>query len=603
MNLVPAPFIPLQFLDSNGLVLSGGFIETFAAGTSTHATTYSDALGASPNPNPTPFDSAGRVILFIRPTIAYKFVVMNAALAIVSTVDNITATGGGAGGGQFFNVRDYGAVGDGVTNDAAAFTAAYAAANLVGGLVLVPPGNFDLLTSPVIPNNVGVFVEPGASFTPDGSLIGPNPPIGGPFLDLRIIRILSNAVGNDLIAIGTGALGSFQNAAGMGSIAIGYHALNLNTNGVRNIAIGQSALASNVNGTDNTAVGTQALSLSVSNANAAFGSKALQNNASGSALTAIGCQALQTNTTGVNNTAVGFQVLVNSTTASNNTAMGYQALLANTTGSLNVAIGTLASGANTTGADNTAVGYGALLVNTTGSDNTAIGFSAMLHSLIGVQSVAVGSGALNTSGTTIGALGVPIASISVANPAVVTTQSAHGLPTTGNSLVLISGVTGGTSVPSFNGSNFWIATYLSATTFSIRGYLTGTTVNCTVAPTVNTGTVDDHSRDGSNNVALGFSAGFYETGNNKLFIDNQTRASEATARTNALIYGRFDPVVAPPGTTSSSFQFVQINGQLNIGGAVALIPQFANNAAALAATPPLNVGDCYRNGDVLQIVH
>ena len=44
-------------------------------------------------------------------------------------------------------------------------------------------------------------------------------------------------------------------------------------------------------------------------------------------------------------------------------------------------------------------------------------------------------------------------------------------------------------------------------------------------------------------VALGYKAGNYETGANKLFIDNQDRGSEATARTNSLIYGEFNSTV------------------------------------------------------------
>lgn len=45
---------------------------------------------------------------------------------------------------------------------------------------------------------------------------------------------------------------------------------------------------------------------------------------------------------------------------------------------------------------------------------------------------------------------------------------------------------------------------------------------------------------GSSNVFLGPYAGYYETGSNKLFIDNQTRASEADARIKSLLYGVFD---------------------------------------------------------------
>lgn len=56
---------------------------------------------------------------------------------------------------------------------------------------------------------------------------------------------------------------------------------------------------------------------------------------------------------------------------------------------------------------------------------------------------------------------------------------------------------------------------------------------------------------GDGNVFLGFKAGYYETGDNKLFIDNQDRSSEAIARTEALIVGLF--------TDSSTTQEIRFN--------------------------------------------
>jgi hypothetical protein len=45
---------------------------------------------------------------------------------------------------------------------------------------------------------------------------------------------------------------------------------------------------------------------------------------------------------------------------------------------------------------------------------------------------------------------------------------------------------------------------------------------------------------GSDNIFIGYNAGRYETGSNKLFIDNQARTDEATARLNSMIYGEFN---------------------------------------------------------------
>lgn len=58
---------------------------------------------------------------------------------------------------------------------------------------------------------------------------------------------------------------------------------------------------------------------------------------------------------------------------------------------------------------------------------------------------------------------------------------------------------------------------------------------------------------------MGHQAGYYETGNNKLFIDNAARASEADARIKALIYGVFDAATAN--------QSLRINGAVSLGAA------------------------------------
>ncbi len=71
-----------------------------------------------------------------------------------------------------------------------------------------------------------------------------------------------------------------------------------------------------------------------------------------------------------------------------------------------------------------------------------------------------------------------IASVAVGNPATVTTQTDHGL-TTGDA-VTITGVTGGTTSPSINGS--FTVTVTGATTFTVP-------VNCTAATTSNTGSI------------------------------------------------------------------------------------------------------------------
>jgi len=68
-----APFVFWQCLDDNGEPLDGALVFTYAAGTSTKQTTYSNQTLTTPNTNPIVLDSAGRAQIWCGPGL-FKFV-------------------------------------------------------------------------------------------------------------------------------------------------------------------------------------------------------------------------------------------------------------------------------------------------------------------------------------------------------------------------------------------------------------------------------------------------------------------------------------------------------------------------------------------------
>ena len=129
-------------------------------------------------------------------------------------------------------------------------------------------------------------------------------------------------------------------------------------------------------------------------------------------------------------------------------------------GELNTAVGFGALNDNTRGYTNTAIGNGALRYNTTGQTNTAVGYRALHLNIGGYVNTAVGNQALyrNVSGN-----------------------------------------------------------YNTAIGFSANHYNQNGSNNTIIGYAAGSGT-EDHDKSG--NVFLGFQAGYFETGDNKLYIEN-----------------------------------------------------------------------------------
>jgi len=159
-----------QFFNDNGVVLSGGKLYTYAAGTTTPQTTYTSATGITPNTNPIVLDAAGRVPeeIWLTASLQYKFVLKTSADVQIWSKDNIIGaadldsftadlanssdpakgdalvgfrqsnSSGNLTGSvgrtvhqklqETISFKDFGAVGNGSTNDQAAVQAAITAA-------------------------------------------------------------------------------------------------------------------------------------------------------------------------------------------------------------------------------------------------------------------------------------------------------------------------------------------------------------------------------------------------------------------------------------------------------------------------------------------
>src|SRR5574337_207009 len=199
-----SPLAVQRFVDNNGNALAGGQLYTCRAGTSTLQPTYTDSTGLTANTNPIVLNARGEANIWVTSGQAYKFALYDSLNNLIWTVDNIidaadvlaanlasttNATLGSALVGWFkslahfvgrtlsaklsdqYSVCDYGAVGDGATNNAAFFT------NCPATDLLVPPGTYLVNSNTTIAANLrfaagailkpanGVTITLGAPFT------------------------------------------------------------------------------------------------------------------------------------------------------------------------------------------------------------------------------------------------------------------------------------------------------------------------------------------------------------------------------------------------------------------------------------------------------
>lgn len=111
------------FLAANALPANAGLINTYLAGTTIRAATYTTSAGTVQNANPIVLTAAGLAPseIFLLGGVAYKLIVTDSlGTQIGPTYDNIV----GINSSGLVSVKQFGAVGDGVTDDTAAIVAA-----------------------------------------------------------------------------------------------------------------------------------------------------------------------------------------------------------------------------------------------------------------------------------------------------------------------------------------------------------------------------------------------------------------------------------------------------------------------------------------------
>jgi hypothetical protein len=227
------PFVVLPngrnaFVTSTGAPASGYKVYTYVAGTSTPKDTYTSYTGGVANTNPIVLDARGEAAIYWIGT--YDVVLKDAAGSVIwgpervvepASYESLSASSGssvigfiqsGSGASvrtaqskmrDWISVKDYGAVGDGSTNDTTAITNAIAYASSINATLLFPSGTY--LVTPataqtgaasynccfVMPSNMHLLGEKGATIK-----LSDNYSTDGSPKELAIFSVSASAISN-----------------------------------------------------------------------------------------------------------------------------------------------------------------------------------------------------------------------------------------------------------------------------------------------------------------------------------------------------------------------------------------------------------------------
>ena len=272
-----------QFFSNNGVVLNGGKIYSYAAGTTTPLQTYTSANGVTAHTNPIVLNSAGRVPggeIWLLESASYKFVLTDSNDVLISTYDNINSlyvgsdlsntsdpTKGDALVGfrqsnasgnltnavgrtvhqkfqEYVSVKDFGAVGDGTTDDTAAFQSAFNSCASTGSALRIPAGSYilsNLISASAATNVFSIFGDGDGStkliWTSAGgirldysSATNYRRAHGGVYRDLCLFSRVLTGAGTAFTYIGSASGSGSTNSVSFENIYIDNDVLTNNTN-------------------------------------------------------------------------------------------------------------------------------------------------------------------------------------------------------------------------------------------------------------------------------------------------------------------------------------------------------------------------------------